>query len=341
MQPAGRPVPHRGARAAAADPAGVRRRRARRRLRPHLGGLVPAPSRRRSTSCAGTGRADPRRARASPRWARGRACCASAATSSPSTPTAGSGRATARGASARWAKPSRPAAPPPSREVPGILVDLRAAALRRLRRRRDRPGGGGRLPRPQRRHARSGPTARRRAAGLARVRHPLPPGHPAPRARHHPAADQGRQAARRSRSTRSEFVALHVGAGLRRRPGMGATGSGRAGTGRGERVDLARPRHRGPRPFGVIDHVGPCHLRRGRGVGDVRARHASAATTRAASPTWSRSRPESRVRPGPLARSPPPPARPAPARSACGRSPRTADRRRRPPREIAALLHPP
>ena len=95
----------------------------------------------------------------------------------------------------------------------GLLVAVRPAALRRLRAHRHRAGGTRRLPHAQRRDAGVAPTGASSSwAGRAieidyrsGTRHPE-------RARYAPDHAR-RQAARSSRSRRSDCVALHVGAG--------------------------------------------------------------------------------------------------------------------------------
>ena len=106
MQPAGRPVSHRGRRAVPRGAHRLRRRRARHRLRPHLHVASTDRSPSRSTSAA-RATASCSTHRASRASAHGRASCASTATRSRSTPERFTATATVRGASARSANPSR------------------------------------------------------------------------------------------------------------------------------------------------------------------------------------------------------------------------------------------
>ena len=129
----------------------------------------------------------------------------------------GSAPATARGASARSARPSRRARRRRA-AVRGLLVALRPAALRGLRRRADRPGG-----RPTATAPSTTPPglARRpgRAARLAAGRHRLRVRAPASRRGASIACTDARRQAARPRGRDARLaVPLHVGGGLRRRP---------------------------------------------------------------------------------------------------------------------------
>ena len=188
-------------------------------LRPHVGGLVPRGRRGARTSGVSNGRIILDAQRFAQVGHVGRASCASAArTLAVDAATGGSARATGRGASGRSGE-----AEPPGRAgdepIEGFWWTVRPAALRRLRDHRDR--------------CRRSPTAtarhERRRAGLAEATAgPEQLGWPEIDIHYrvgHPHPDR-RDAAAHARRTASPltievetlgFVALNVGAGLRRR----------------------------------------------------------------------------------------------------------------------------
>ena len=190
--------------------------------------------------------------------------------------TAGSAPATGRGASAPWARPSRPGAAAAEPDdgfgfwwtyVPLRFDDFAVVVIAQ------EDGDGTRLLNEAVRVCPAALGAPARAARLARVRDPLPPGHPPPRGgRASTCAEPGRRAAHpRDRDPRLRGPQL-------RRPATaatptGPTASGGAGAGpRASVVDMSDPAIAGRIPFGVVDHVARATLRRRRGMGDVRAR---------------------------------------------------------------------
>ena len=157
---------------------------------------------------------------ASPRWARGRARCASAARRSRSTVDRGSAAATARGASGPWASPSRPAARPTSRRGCGfwwLYVPLRFDDFAIIVIVQEEADGYRTLNDAMRVWA----DGRRRAARLAastRSATAPAPGTPSTRTLH--------LTERRGKPVTVEietlgFVAAALGRRLRRRPGLG------------------------------------------------------------------------------------------------------------------------
>ena len=155
-----------------------------------------------------------------------------------------------------------------------VLVDLRPPALRGLRHRRHRPGGRRRDPHPERGGPglarRLGPAAR--ATGLARGSRSATARAPAtPRAPSCTCATRGgRPLDARDRDPRLRGPQLR--AGLRRRPRLGTRAVAGPGLDRERRLDMNDPAMAGRIPFGVVDHVARAVVRRGRGMGDVRAR---------------------------------------------------------------------
>ena len=258
-------------RAAAARPAGVRRRRARPRLRPHLGGLVRGG--RGAAPRHADGRSGhPRRRPASRRSARGRARCRVGGDEHAVSPDR-VGRhprplvghpAGRRGRSRRVATPTSRSrgsggctSPCGSTTSPSSLIA------------QELPDGFRTLNDATRMWARRAG----RAARLARGRDRVPVRHPPSRAGG--AAPHRRAAASRSTIEVETLgsVVLHVGAGYGGDPDWchGQWRGPELRRGRGVRPD--RSRHRRPHPVRRDRPRRPGHVRRRRGLGAVRARH--------------------------------------------------------------------
>ena len=231
---------------------------ARPRLRPHVGGLV-----RRGDGAA------PRHAHRRPRAILDAARFAQVGTwegtlpvdgeeITRSSPDAGSAPATVRGASAR--RRGRAAGPQRRRAPRGLLVAVRAAALRRLRGRPHRAGAARRLPHAQRRHPRVGATAASSSSAGPRSRSSTESGtrHPERAVLH--LASRAAASRSTSRSRRSGRSSLHVGVRATAAIPTGRTGSGAdANFVEGAVYDLTDPAIVARIPFGVIDHVGHGH----------------------------------------------------------------------------------
>ena len=111
-----------------------------------------------------------------------------------------------------------------------------------------------------------------RAARLARGRGPLPPRDAPPRVAPCSTCAPGAASRSPSRSRRSASSASTAAPATAATP-TGPTGSGGDGAGpRASVVDMRDPAITGRIPFGVVDHVARATLRRGRGLGHVRAR---------------------------------------------------------------------
>ena len=293
----------------------LRRRRARRGLRPDLDGVVP---RRRGTAPRhAPGRArHPRRPALRPGGDVVGHAARSAATSSPSRDDRWVGtrdRSWGIRPVGEPEPPGRAAAEPD--EGFGFWWTVRAAALRRLRRDRHRPGGRRRAP----------ALLNEASPGLARrvgrppeqlgwpeveiryrpgTRHPESGGAP-------PARAEGRPLDARDRDPGLRGAQLR--AGLRRRPRLGARPVAGPGLDRGRRRRHARPGRRGPDPLRRGRPRGPGHAATAPRDGACSSTGPSAATSRRASPAgsrWPRDRRRDRRR-GPRPRRPgpgPPPA---------------------------------
>ena len=286
-RPARRRLPDRGRRAAAQAARGPRGDRGD-RPRPDLGGLLrrtPGAAARDARRQPG----DPQRPALRAGRHLVRAPCSSTARRPPSTPDRWVGTRD-RSWGIRPVGEAAPAGRAGGPAVRGHVVDLRAAALRGVRRGADPPGGPRRLPHPQRLPPR---LARRpgRAARLAAGRHPLRLGHPRPDRRLDHLHDARRQAA----PARGRVAAAGADPRrrrLRRRPRLDPrTVEGprlhRAGHLRPHRRVRGRPdhvrRHRPRRPRA------PSTAPRASGSSSTAP---SAATTPAASPTGSPSPPD-------------------------------------------------